>query len=67
MCYYFVVDITADFKAHVRELIPLLLCRQNLIVKQIHGSPITGRELIEYFKVSTAMLHVVFSRVQYST
>lgn len=47
-----VSDITTEFKVHLRELIPLLLGRQNLVVKKIHGNAITGRELIEYFKVS---------------
>lgn len=44
-------DIEGDFKKHLQDLIPLLLSPDNVVVKEIHGSKITGKELVEYFKV----------------
>ena len=43
-------DIETDFKDQLKTLVPSLLAPENLVVKQIHGSKITGRELLEYFK-----------------
>lgn len=43
-------DIEDDFKIHVRDFVGSVLSPDNLIVKEINGSPITGRELVEYFK-----------------
>lgn len=43
-------DIEHDFKENLKCLVPLLLAPENLVVKQIHGNPITGKELVEYFK-----------------
>ncbi|KAH3853548.1 atlastin-2-like isoform X2 [Dreissena polymorpha] len=43
-------DIEVDFKSQLRELVPMLLGKENLIVKEINGSQITCRELVEYFK-----------------
>lgn len=47
----FVVDIEQDFRANLADLVPSLLSAENLVVKEIHGSKITGKELVEYFKV----------------
>lgn len=46
-------DVTEDFKQHLRMLIPLLLSKENLIIKEINGTKITCRELYEYFKAYT--------------
>jgi atlastin len=43
-------DIEDDFKVNVKEFVGSLLSANNLVLKEINGSPITGRELIEYFK-----------------
>lgn len=43
-------DIEDDFKIHVREFVTSVLSVNNLVVKEINGSRITGRELVEYFK-----------------
>lgn len=48
---FLIVDIEDDFKLHVKEFVSSVLSANNLIVKEINGSPITGRELVEYFKV----------------
>jgi len=50
------VDIQLDFKTQLREIVPLLLARKNLVVKEINGCKITGRELVEYFKVPGGVL-----------
>lgn len=39
-------------------LIPLLLDPDNLIVKEINGSKVTCRDLMEYFKVSDQFVTV---------
>ena len=44
-------DIELDFKTQLKVLVPLILSRENLVIKQIHGNNITGKELVEYFKV----------------
>ncbi|XP_052698788.1 atlastin-2-like isoform X1 [Crassostrea angulata] len=43
-------DIEREFKDQLRVLIPLLLDPDNLIVKEINGSKVTCRDLMEYFK-----------------
>ncbi|KAK2191936.1 hypothetical protein NP493_42g07044 [Ridgeia piscesae] len=43
-------DIEPDFKTQLRLLVPLLLSPAHLVVKEINGSKITGRMLVEYFK-----------------
>ena len=45
------LDIDTEFKNHLGDLAPLLLSPENLIVKKINGNPITGRGLLECFKV----------------
>lgn len=44
-------DIQPEFKEQLADIIPQLLARKNLVVKEINGNKITGRELVEYFKV----------------
>ena len=44
-------DIEPDFKQQLRSLIPLLLAPEQLVVKKIHGTRISGKQLLEYFKV----------------
>ncbi|ESO86215.1 hypothetical protein LOTGIDRAFT_167448 [Lottia gigantea] len=43
-------DIEADFTEQLQILVPLLLSKENLIVKEINGSQITCQDLVEYFK-----------------
>ncbi|XP_043991567.1 atlastin-2-like isoform X2 [Gambusia affinis] len=43
-------DIEDDFKTQLAELMPLLLAPDHLVEKQIGGSKITCRDLVEYFK-----------------
>lgn len=43
-------DIDAEFKDNLRELIPSLLATENLVVKEINGSKVTCKDLMEYFK-----------------
>lgn len=46
-----VSDIDADFKRELAELVPLLLAPDRLVEKEIGGSKVTCRDLLEYFKV----------------
>ncbi|XP_054885641.1 atlastin-2 isoform X2 [Poeciliopsis prolifica] len=43
-------DIEDDFKTQLTELMPVLLAPDQLVEKQIGGSKITCRNLVEYFK-----------------
>ncbi|XP_033835423.1 atlastin-2 isoform X1 [Periophthalmus magnuspinnatus] len=43
-------DIDDDFKRALYELVPLLLAPENLVEKEIGGSKVTCRDLVEYFK-----------------
>ncbi|XP_015905795.1 atlastin-1 [Parasteatoda tepidariorum] len=43
-------DIADNFKESLRLLIPHLLSRENLILKEVNGKKITCKELLEYFK-----------------
>ncbi|XP_006909728.1 atlastin-2 isoform X2 [Pteropus alecto] len=43
-------DIDEDFKRELRSLVPLLLAPENLVEKEISGSKVTCRDLVEYFK-----------------
>ncbi|XP_030837601.1 atlastin-2-like [Strongylocentrotus purpuratus] len=42
--------ISKDFKTYLQELAPLLLSKENLIVKEINGTKVTCQALLEYFK-----------------
>jgi atlastin len=44
--------ISADFKSQLRDLIPNLFDRNNLVVKAINGQQVTCRELTVYVKVA---------------
>ncbi|XP_069463914.1 atlastin-2 isoform X1 [Ambystoma mexicanum] len=43
-------DIDLDFKRELENLVPLLLSPQNLVEKEISGTKVTCRDLVEYFK-----------------
>lgn len=43
-------DIETDFKKCLRELVPLLLAPENLILKEISGHKVKAKELLQYFK-----------------
>ena len=44
-------DYDQDFAHHLRQFVPNLLAPSRIIPKEIGGRPITGRQLLEYFKV----------------
>ncbi|XP_075719028.1 atlastin-2 isoform X1 [Rhinoderma darwinii] len=44
------VDIDDEFKKELQNLVPLLLAPENLVEKEIGGSKMTCRDLLEYFK-----------------
>ncbi|XP_038152043.1 atlastin-2-like isoform X1 [Cyprinodon tularosa] len=44
------IDIEDDFKTQLAELVPLLLAPDQLVEKEISGSRITCKDLVEYFK-----------------
>ncbi|XP_030626325.1 atlastin-2 isoform X1 [Chanos chanos] len=43
-------DIDDDFKKELVNLVPLLLAPENLVEKEIGGSKVTCRDLVQYFK-----------------
>lgn len=43
-------DIDSDFQIQLKILVPLLLMPENLVLKEINGSTVTAKELVEYFK-----------------
>lgn len=43
-------DITPEFKQSLRELVPMVLSPENLILKEINGQKVKARDLIQYFK-----------------
>jgi len=45
-------DIDGDFKMQLSDLAPLLLNPTKLVVKTINGNSVTGKDLLEYFKVT---------------
>lgn len=44
-------EIDGDFLSNLKVLVPWLLSPQSIDVKEINGSKITCRGLVEYFKV----------------
>jgi atlastin-3 len=44
-------DIEPQFVEQLKILAPLLLHPENIVVKNIGGAKVTGRQLLEYFKV----------------
>ncbi|XP_051531575.1 atlastin-2-like isoform X2 [Myxocyprinus asiaticus] len=44
------IDIDDEFKRELVNLVPLLLSPENLVVKEIGGSKVTCRDLVQYFK-----------------
>ena len=52
-------DIDAGFKSYLTQLAPILLSKEKLKVKKIMGTPLTGKGLLECFKVGLAGVVVV--------
>lgn len=46
-----VSEVDGEFKEHLKDLVPQLLSKDTLIVKEISGNRVTGQDLIAYFKV----------------
>ena len=44
-------SINQEFLDRLQTLVPLLVSPEKLVVKKISGSEVTGRQLLEYFKV----------------
>ena len=51
VCVCSPLDIDDEFKENLQELAPMFLASENLVVKEINGTPVTGRGLVECFKV----------------
>ena len=43
-------DIEPDFQEQLKKFVPMLLSPESLVVKEINGCKVTGKELLEYFK-----------------
>nr|XP_014351135.1 PREDICTED: atlastin-2 [Latimeria chalumnae] len=50
------IDIDDEFKKELQNLVPFLLAPENLVEKEISGSTVTSRDLVEYFKVGNSCL-----------
>ena len=46
------IDIASEFKEQLQALIPYVLNPSKLMEKEINGSKVTCRGLLEYFKVN---------------
>ena len=57
------IDIDGEFKTELVNLVPTLLSPDNLVEKEIGGSKVTCRDLVQYFKVS----HVGFLILDFAT
>jgi len=44
------IDINPEFKNSLKELVPMLLAPENLILKEINGQRVKARDLIQYFQ-----------------
>lgn len=44
-------DIDSEFKKFLAELVPFLLDSKNVVLKKINDNIVTGRGLLECFKV----------------
>ena len=43
-------DIEPEFKRYLKQLIPMLLSPETLVLKEINGQKVKSRELVQYFK-----------------
>ncbi|CAG2107214.1 unnamed protein product [Medioppia subpectinata] len=46
-----VADIDSEFVDYLKTFVPLMLDPKNVVVKEIGGRQVTGKDLLEYFKV----------------
>lgn len=51
-CVFLFIDIASEFKEQLQALIPYVLNPSKLMEKEINGSKVTCRGLLEYFKVN---------------
>ncbi|KAJ6667064.1 hypothetical protein lerEdw1_019067 [Lerista edwardsae] len=58
-------DIDEDFQKELRNLVPLLLAPENLVEKEISGSKVTCRDLVQYFKVGKYFCSLIFTNKAY--
>lgn len=54
-------DIDPEFVAELQVLVPLLLDPTSIVVKEIGGQKVTGRQLLEYFKVYINIFKGIFA------
>ena len=43
-------EVEADFLTQLSDFVPSLLAAENLVLKEINGYELTGKDLVEYFK-----------------
>ena len=58
-----VSDIDFEFIEYLKHFVPLMLDPKNLVVKEIGGRQVTGKQLMEYFKVYLNVFAGTGSRV----
>lgn len=54
------IDIASEFKEQLQALIPYVLNPSKLMEKEINGSKVTCRGLLEYFKVNMSFSSKLF-------
>ena len=54
-----VTDVESSFYDCLMHLMPVLVGRGQLVVKEVHGAKLTGKDLAQYFKVAYISLAVM--------
>ena len=52
------IDVDNSFKDCLMHLMPVLVGRGQLVVKEVNGVKLTGKDLAQYFKVPRSGLSV---------
>lgn len=60
ICLLFSIDIAPEFTEQLSALVPLILEPGSLMEKEINGSKVTCRGLLEYFRVSSFLFITLF-------
>jgi atlastin len=58
-----VSDIDSEFIDYLKTFVPLMLDPKNVVVKEIGGRQVTGKQLMEYFKVYINVFAGMFATI----
>ena len=56
-------DIEPDFRDQLQILTPMLLAKENVVLKEMNGQKVLCKEMLEYFKVN--LVHILLSVIKY--